>query len=73
MEILNKILEAISSFGAGPLVATIAIAVEFVLRLIKSEKPRSILYLIADGTKAVGGIISKLGEIMDKVLPQRLK
>jgi DNA-binding HxlR family transcriptional regulator len=73
MELLNKVLEALNSFGAGPLIATVAVAVEFALRLIKSEKPRSIMYLIADGTKAVGGIISKIGEIMDKVLPQRLK
>jgi DNA-binding HxlR family transcriptional regulator len=54
--------------------ATIAaIVVEAILRLIKSEKPLSIAYVIADSLKKIGDIASKLGAFADKVLPQRLK
>lgn len=71
MEFLDKILAFLSSAEGASL--TIAVVVEFILRMVKSEKPLSILYLIANVTKKSGEILVKIGNLMDKVLPQRLK
>lgn len=50
-----------------------AVAVEFIFRFIKTEKPKSFLYMLADGISKVGAILTKSGEMLDKVLPQRVK
>lgn len=71
MEFLDKILAFLSSAEGASL--TIAVVVEFILRMIKSEKPLSILYLIANVAKKSGEILVKIGNLIDKVLPQRLK
>jgi len=71
MEFLDKILAFLSSAEGASL--TIAVVVEFILRMIKSEKPLSILYLISSVAKKSGEILVKIGNLMDKVLPQRLK
>lgn len=59
--------------GHEGMVATLAVVVEFVLRLIPSEKPKSIIYLVAAVVKSAGAVLSKIGEILDKILPQKLK
>jgi hypothetical protein len=53
--------------------ATIAIVLEVVLRLIPSDKPRSIILLVAGVCKKVGDILVKASEILNKVVPQKLK
>lgn len=53
--------------------AIIAMVLEFSLRLIPSEKPLSILYIVAKVAKISGDILSKFGELLDKILPQNLK
>lgn len=68
--IADKILEFISS-GTGAVV--IAAVVEFGLRFVKSEKALSLIYLASGMLKMVGNLFSKVGEFLDKVLPQRLK
>lgn len=73
MEALNKALEAINHAMSAPVLMSVAIAIEFALRMFKSEKPLSIAYMVADGFKKVGEIMSKCGQLMDKILPQRLK
>lgn len=70
LEVIKHWVEVIPT---GGMVAIIASAVEFILRMIKSEKPLSIAYLIADGFHAVGKLLDKVGEFLDKVLPQRTK
>jgi hypothetical protein len=52
---------------------SIVIALEFAFRMFKSEKPLSIMYLISDLLKKVGELFQKLGSLLDKVLPQRIK
>jgi hypothetical protein len=52
---------------------TLAIVLEFVFRVIPSQKPLSVLYLVAEGIKKLGEVLIKLGKILDKILPQRLK
>lgn len=59
-----------ASWGGIGMVAGV---IELVLRLIPSTKPLSILYLVDDGLSAVGGLFSKAGALLDKVLPQRIK
>jgi hypothetical protein len=70
MEFLNSILSYLS--GAEGMVATLAIVVEFVLRLVPSEKPRSIAYAVGGFVKVIGAVFTKLGELLDKILPQKL-
>jgi len=70
MEFLQKALEVIlSAEGAS---VTIAIVLEFVFRMIPTQKPLGILHLIAKGSHMVGQIFSALGKFLDKVLPQNL-
>lgn len=73
MESLNKVLEAVNHAMSAPVLMSVAIGMEFMFRMIKTEKPLSIAYMVADGLKKVGEIMSKCGQLMDKVLPQRLK
>ena len=70
MELIQKILEALNSVEAQA--AIIAIVLEFALRLFKSQKPLSILHAAAAILKSVGNVLSKAGEVLDKVLPQRV-
>jgi ERCC4-type nuclease len=65
---IMKVLE-----GAVAQSAMVAVVIEFVLRMIPSAKPLGIAYIIADVAKAVGGIFMKVGELLDKVLPQKIK
>lgn len=50
----------------------IAMALEFVARLVKSPKPLSFAHLIAAGFRGVGVLASKVAVFLDRVLPQRL-
>jgi len=68
---VDKVLALIPVDGA--VVATIAMVLEFGLRLIKTEKPKSMIYLVADAIKGVALILAKVGLLLDKVLPQRVK
>lgn len=71
MEFLDKVLEfLLSAEGAS---ATIAVVFEFVLRLVPSQKPLSVLYLVAKIFSKVGEIMSFIGKFLDKILPQKLK
>jgi len=67
----DSILDAITS--ATGMSATIAIVLEFVLRLVKSDKPLSILYVISNVIKKLSEILTKVSDLLDKVIPQRLK
>lgn len=66
----DKILEFISS-GTGAMV--LAAIVEFALRFVKSEKPLGILHAIGGILKVFGNLAYKLGEFLDKILPQKTK
>lgn len=71
LAILDKIKNFIPLEGAVIMVG--AGILDFILRMVKTETPKSVMYLIADGMKGVAGIIMKAGEFLDKILPQRLK
>lgn len=70
-EIMMKIMEFLKSIEGSSM--TIAIVLELAFRLIPSQKPLSILYVIASALKKCGEVCIKAGQIMDKVLPQKLK
>lgn len=50
----------------------IAAALEFILRMIKSDKPLGILRGIAFMVRKLGQLLGVVADFMDKILPQRL-
>jgi hypothetical protein len=73
MQFLDKIIELISSFMTGPIFATVAVVLEMFMRLIKTDKPIGFIHMIAGILNKVGSLFSKLAELLDKLLPQKLK
>ncbi len=73
MEVLSHWLAVVNQSLNAPILVSIGIALEFMFRMLKTEKPKSIVYMIADGIKKSGELLTKVGMLMDKVLPQRLK
>ncbi len=57
---------------SGPVMVGIAAVIEMGLRLIKSPKPLSILHLFGDGAHKIGALLVKIGDVLDKILPQRI-
>lgn len=51
----------------------IGVVLEAVLRLFKSEKPRSILLVIAVVSEQLGKFFAAVAKFLHSVLPQRLK
>ena len=70
MEMLNKML-AIVMAGMGA-TGSIALVLEFVLRMVPSEKPLSVAHLVAAGCHKLGELMSAVATWLDKVLPQKL-
>lgn len=70
MTIFDQVIAYLSSVQGQA--GMIAVVVEFVLRLIPSSKPLSVAYLVGAACKKIGLIFTKVGEISDRVLPQRL-
>ena len=70
-ELFAKIFEALSSVEGASM--TIALVMEFVFRIFPSQKPLSFLYVLAYILKKAGEISIKIGELLDKILPQKLK
>lgn len=71
MELLQKALEMVG--GLEGMVAGLAIAVELVFRFIPTEKPKSFIYAAAAIVKGLGVLFTKVGELSDKILPQKVK
>ena len=71
MEFLDKIIGIIDSIPSSVLVI-VGTVLELGLRLIKSDKPKSILWMVYDGIGKVAGVLGKVAELLDRVLPQRL-
>lgn len=73
METLNKVVESLNHIMNAQVLLSVAVGIEFALRMLKTEKPLSIAYLVADSFKKCGEILTKVGQLLDKVLPQRIK
>lgn len=70
-ELFAKALEFLSSIEGSAL--SIALVLEFAFRLIPSEKPKSILLVIAKGAEMLGKFLVKLSDVLNKIIPQKLK
>ena len=68
---LDQIVHFVSSLPGQTTV--VAIIVEMVLRFVKTEKPLSIAYVVAQSIHKIADICSGIANFMDKVLPQKLK
>jgi hypothetical protein len=73
MEHLDKIIAALDKLYNGETLVTVGIALEIVMRMLKTEKPRSIIYILSGFCHKVALLIEKLGLMVDKILPQKLK
>ena len=70
-EVFAAIIKALSSVEGASV--TIAIALEFIFRMFPSEKPLSIIRVIASVARKSGEILVKIADISDKILPQKIK
>jgi len=73
MEFLTDLVAKMTELLNGPALAGITIALEFVLRLLPTEKPKSILLAASGICKLVASVFSVASSIIDRVIPQRLK
>lgn len=66
-------VDQIVAFIGQPAVATVLIFVlEVVLRLVKTDKPLSILIIISGGLKGVIKVALAVDGLLDKVIPQKV-
>ena len=69
--ILNQVINFLSNaLGSS---ATIAVVLEFVFRMLPTEKPLSTLHVISKSIRLIADVLLKIAELSDKVLPQKLK
>lgn len=59
--------------GQSSLVVVLAGIVDMAFRLIKTDSPKSLIYGVANVFKLLGQGFTKLGELSDKILPQRVQ
>lgn len=72
MELLDKIMNILLSIEGAS--ATLAIVAEFVFRkVIKSKKPLSLFYAAEKLLVKLAAVMKKLGDLLDKILPQKLQ
>lgn len=71
MEVIEKVLAFLTSAEGAS--ATIAVVLEFAFRLIPSKKPLGILQVVGQVAKAAGEALVKIGNLLNKVLPQNIK
>ena len=69
-QFLSKIVEIISN---PQIILFAGLAVEFVMRMVKTEKPMSIIRVIASVAKSIGSVLIAISDFVDKVAPQKLK
>ena len=70
-ELFSKVMEYLSQ--ADNAAVTIAVVLEVALRLFPTEKPRSVLIMIAKGAELSGKALVKVSEVLNKIIPQKLK
>lgn len=70
-ELFSKLMDYLSQ--AEVAYPTIAIVAEVVFRLIPSEKPRGVLIVVAKCAELSGKFLVKFSELLNKVIPQKLK
>lgn len=72
MDIIDKLGSLIPSDNTQ-MILLLAGLFDFLLRLTPSKKPLSVLHVIARASKSAGLLLTKLGDLLDRVLPQIIK
>ena len=72
MEFVDKIIEFLNSLSPM-IIGAIGIAFEFVLRMLKTDEPKSIMWVIHSVLKKVCALAEALAGMLDKILPQNVK
>lgn len=72
MGFLQHIMDQINALSPAML-ASIAMAMEFLFRFIPTEKPKSILLGIKAFFNMIGALAGAINSLLDKILPQKLK
>lgn len=70
-ELIVKALEFLTSAEGASV--TIAIVLEVVFRLFPSEKPIGVILSVAAIIKGIGEVLIKLSNLVNKVIPQKVK
>jgi len=76
MDNIPSLLDQVIAFvnaNLMPMVASAAIVVEIIVRLLKTEQPLSVAWVVQKILAKVAELAGKLAEFLDKILPQRLK
>ena len=71
-DVLDKIIAALTGIS-GPVLVGAAAVIELVFRLLKTDKPLSIAHVVAASARKVSDALEILANILDKILPQRIK
>jgi phage-related protein len=67
MHFLDMAVAFLNSAMSPVAMGTIALVVEFVLRAIPSEKPRSLLLAVSAGVSLVAAVVSKIAQVIQMV------
>lgn len=73
MDLINHYIEVLSNFSNGSMIGTIAVILEFVMRLVPTDKPKSIFYVLSGVVHLLGQMFNVLGDLLDKLIPQKVK
>lgn len=73
MEFLNGIMSWLEGFTSTQVYIMAITALEFIMRFVKTDKPQSVLHAVAMFLSKMGDVMKKVADILDKLLPQRLK
>lgn len=73
MEFLQKLIDMVTNFMTTGVFAAVAMIVEMLLRVIKTDKPVGILHFVSGLFKKVAELMMALASLLDKILPQRIK
>ena len=72
LDLVNHWNAVLQTLLSGTVLGTVAVVVEFALRLLPTSKPLSLLYMAEDLFHGLGNLAKSAGDALDKVLPQRL-
>lgn len=72
MALLDHLIQVLSSLSASQAIGLAAMVVEAILRLVKSDKPLSLLLLAAVLLHKAAQVLELVASILDKILPQRV-
>jgi len=68
---LDKVKEWLESIMGWPGLVAVVTIIEFLFRLVKTDKPKSIAWLIKEVVEQIATIARVIAELLDMILPQR--